>query len=141
MTNQIEVQREMLDEISVARTLSDDLVSEIESKYLSSVESCIWGKSEPLDAVLCIGLNVIHRRAKKVMEQSRIKSWLCYYELHVDDEIILVHRVIEARTEDEAFEKLAKNDRSGRSFCLQAKGVLCLATESRGVIDCLKGVR
>ena len=66
---------------------------------------------------------------------------MCYYELHVDDETFLVHKAIDAKTEDEAFEKLEKGARNGAHFHLQAKGVMGLATETREVVKSLKDVR
>ena len=72
MTDQIEFQIDMLDNISIARMRFDIPVSEKESRYLEAVESCLLSKSEPLDEVLCIGLNVIHRRAKMAVDQSNL---------------------------------------------------------------------
>lgn len=54
----------------------------------------------------------------KVMESK----WLCYYELHVDDETFLVHVVVSAKSMDEAMDKL--NSQYGDHYHLQAKGCL-----------------
>jgi hypothetical protein len=72
---------------------------------------------------------------------GKVKSWLCYYELHVDQETVLVHRVVDAKTKEEAIGVLDQDARSGEHFTLQAKGVLCLATETSETIEYLKDVK
>lgn len=83
---------------------------------------------------------ICHNCGHSEASHAEVKTWLCYYELHVDDETFLVHKAIDARTEDEAFEKLDKGARNGAHFHLQAKGVIGLATDTREVVESLKDV-
>ena len=53
-------------------------------------------------------------------------TYLCYYELHVDERTFIVHVLVEAINSDEAL--LSLESQEGRGFHLQVKGVLGLAT-------------
>lgn len=48
------------------------------------------------------------------------KSFLCYYELHVDDRTFYVHQVVEAEDSDAAMMQL--ESQHGENYHLQAKG-------------------
>jgi len=48
--------------------------------------------------------------------------FLCYSELHVDDQTFLVHVIVAAETEDEALDRL--ETRHGDHYHLQPKGIL-----------------
>ena len=51
-------------------------------------------------------------------------SYLCYFEIHVDDRTFYEHVVIEAESSDQAFQILGANAERGEHYHRQAKGVL-----------------
>lgn len=53
---------------------------------------------------------------------KRLKKFLVYYELHVDDTTFYIHQLVEARTKEEALVNM--KDIGGKSYHLQPKGVL-----------------
>ena len=50
------------------------------------------------------------------------KTWLCYWELHVDDQTFRVHVLVKAGSPDEAVDRL--HGMRGEHYHLQAKGCL-----------------
>jgi len=58
---------------------------------------------------------------------ASLVNFLVYYELHVADKTFYIHKVIRARTIEEAFEQM--HTERGEGYTLQAKGVLGVFTE------------
>jgi hypothetical protein len=59
--------------------------------------------------------------------RTSLRSWLCYYELHVDDRTFVVHVVVEAKTSQSAMNKL--KTKRGEHWTLQVKGCLGEVTD------------
>jgi hypothetical protein len=55
-------------------------------------------------------------------ELNGIKTFLCYWELHVDEMTFIVHTLVKAKTGDEALDKM--EPRRGENYHLQVKGCL-----------------
>jgi len=56
-----------------------------------------------------------------------MKNWLCYYELHVDDQTFYIHVVVKAKSSDDALAKL--ESKRGEHYQLQVKGCAGILTE------------
>jgi hypothetical protein len=58
------------------------------------------------------------------MELHTMPSYLCYFEVHVDDRTFYEHVVVEAESSDQALQILSANNECGKHYHRQAKGVL-----------------
>lgn len=53
-----------------------------------------------------------------------MKKWLCYFELHVEDQTFYVHVIVEGETSDAALDQLDAKETHGKHYQLQSKGCL-----------------
>jgi hypothetical protein len=66
------------------------------------------------------------------MSNKKEKSYLIYYELHVDDRTFYVHVVMEGKNSEDAFNKLKSIH--GKHYHLQLKGCLGIATRKNMLV-------